>query len=141
MKRFLLVITALVLVAGAQAQTIAREAFKQDIRRSANNYQAYPDKNLPKLTPAPEGYKPFFMNHYGRHGSRWLISPKDYTVPVEQLTKGERNGKLTKRGKDVLAGEMSPGELYQFVTYTQLLFQYISAPVIECRTDALMFRS
>ena len=29
-------------------------------------------------------------------------------------------------GKDVLAGEMSPGELYQFVTYTQLLFQYIS---------------
>jgi hypothetical protein len=103
MKRFLLVITALVLVAGAQAQTIAREAFKQDIRRSANNYQAYPDKNLPKLTPAPEGYKPFFMNHYGRHGSRWLISPKDYTVPVEQLTKGERNGKLTKRGKEVLA--------------------------------------
>ena len=29
-------------------------------------------------------------------------------------------------GKDVLAGEMSPGELYQFVTYTSLLFQYIS---------------
>ena len=29
-------------------------------------------------------------------------------------------------GKDVLAGEMSPGELYQFITYTSLLFQYIS---------------
>jgi ATP-binding cassette subfamily B protein len=26
----------------------------------------------------------------------------------------------------VLAGEMSPGELYQFITYTSLLFQYIS---------------
>ncbi len=103
MKRFFLIISALVLVVSVQAQTIAREAFKEDIRRSANNYQAYPDKDLPKLTPAPEGYKPFFINHYGRHGSRWLISPKDYTVPVEQLTKGERNGKLTKRGKEVLA--------------------------------------
>ncbi len=29
-------------------------------------------------------------------------------------------------GMDVLGDRMSPGELYQFVTYTQLLFQYIS---------------
>ncbi len=29
-------------------------------------------------------------------------------------------------GRDVLIGDMTPGELYQFVTYTQLLFQYIS---------------
>ncbi len=103
MRRIFLLIAALVLVASAQAQNVAYEAFKQDIHRSANNYQAYPDRNLPALTPAPEGYKPFFMNHYGRHGSRWLIDPKDYSIPVDQLTKGERNGRLTKRGKEVLA--------------------------------------
>lgn len=102
MKRLSLLITALLIVLAAQAQNIAREAFKQDLRRSANNYYAYPDRNLPVLTPAPEGYVPFFINHYGRHGSRWLIAPTDYTFPVEQLTKGERNGKLTKRGKEVL---------------------------------------
>ena len=102
MKKIYLLIISLVIVTGAQAQTIAREAFKEDIHRSANNYQAYPDKNLPTLTPAPEGYVPFYINHYGRHGSRWLIDPNDYTVPVEQLTKGERNGKLTKKGKEVL---------------------------------------
>ncbi|MBR5029641.1 MAG: histidine-type phosphatase, partial [Muribaculaceae bacterium] len=102
MKKIYLLIISLVIVAGAQAQTIAREAFKEDIHRSANNYQAYPDKNLPALTPAPEGYVPFYINHYGRHGSRWLIDPNDYTFPVEQLTKGERNGKLTKKGKEVL---------------------------------------
>ena len=28
-------------------------------------------------------------------------------------------------GRDVLGGRMTPGALYQFVTYTQLLFQYI----------------
>ncbi len=102
MKRFSLLITALVLVITAQAQSSVREAFKQDIHRSANNYQAYPDRNLPSLTPAPEGYVPFYINHYGRHGSRWLIAPTDYTFPVEELTKGERNGKLTKRGHEVL---------------------------------------
>lgn len=102
MKKHLLLIVSLIAVIAAQAQTVAREAFKEDIHRSANNYQAYPDKNLPALTPAPEGYVPFYINHYGRHGSRWLIDPNDYTFPVEQLTKGERNGKLTKRGKEVL---------------------------------------
>lgn len=102
MKRLYLLITALLLVVATQAQSIAHKAFKQDIHRSANNYYAYPDHNLPALTPAPEGYVPFYINHYGRHGSRWLIAPSDYTFPVEQLTKGERNGKLTKRGQEVL---------------------------------------
>ena len=104
MKRFFLLIWALVVVATSiQAQSIARETFEKDLRISANNYQAYPDKNLPTLTPAPKGYTPFFINHYGRHGSRWLIDPKDYSIPVEQLSKGEINGKLTQRGKEVLA--------------------------------------
>lgn len=102
MKRLFWFVIALAVVAGIQAQNSVREVFKENILRSANNYYAYPDKDLPKLTPAPEGYKPFFMNHYGRHGSRWLINPNDYTIPVEQLAKGERNGKLTKRGKEVL---------------------------------------
>lgn len=102
MKKHLLLIVALIAVIAAQAQTSVRDVFKEDIRRSANNYYAYPDNNLPDLTPAPEGYVPFFINHYGRHGSRWLIAPTDYTFPVEQLTKGERNGKLTKRGQEVL---------------------------------------
>ena len=104
MKRFFLLIWAVVVVATSiQAQSIARETFEKDLRISANNYQAYPDKNLPTLTPAPKGYTPFFINHYGRHGSRWLIDPKDYSIPVEQLSKGEINGKLTQRGKEVLA--------------------------------------
>lgn len=104
MKRFFLLIWAVVVVTTSiQAQNIARETFEKDLRISANNYQAYPDKNLPTLTPAPKGYTPFFINHYGRHGSRWLIDPKDYSIPVEQLSKGEINGKLTQRGKEVLA--------------------------------------
>lgn len=103
MRRFTFLVLALLALLTLQARTSVKDDFKDDIRRSANNYLAYPDKDLPKLTAAPAGYTPFFINHYGRHGSRWLIAPTDYSFPVDELTKGERNGKLTKRGREVLA--------------------------------------
>ena len=80
-----------------------REDLKANPKLSANNYQAYPTSGFPAITAAPEGYEPFFINHYGRHGSRWLINEKKYTYPLQMLEKGERNGKLTRRGQEVLA--------------------------------------
>lgn len=79
--------------------------FKANILKSGSNYYAYPytDAPAPKLTAAPKGYKPFYIDHYGRHGSRWLIDRKQYSQPVDELAKGERNGKLTARGAQVLA--------------------------------------
>lgn len=80
-----------------------REMIKQNNRLAALNYLAYPDNDLPPLTPAPTGYEPFFINHYARHGSRWLIDPGHYGRPVEALSRAERDGKLTRRGQEVLA--------------------------------------
>ena len=102
MKKLLfLLISVLAIVLAASAGT--RDDFKANIKASANNLQAYPDSNLPQLTPAPSGYKPFYIDHYGRHGSRWLIDPKQYAQPVEQLAKADSAGKLTPRGREVLA--------------------------------------
>lgn len=70
---------------------------------AANNYRAYPDQNLPVLTPAPEGYEPFYIDHYGRHGSRWLISPEQYHYGIAVLEKAEKAGKIAERGRQVLA--------------------------------------
>ena len=102
MRRVFIVFTV-VLTAVMTLTAGVRENFKANPKLSANNYQAYPDKNLPAITAAPAGYEPFFINHYGRHGSRWLINEKKYTYPLQMLEKGERNGKLTARGKAVLA--------------------------------------
>ncbi len=38
------------------------------------------------------GYEPFHLEHYGRHGSRWLIGENDYKTPVRNLEKAERAG-------------------------------------------------
>jgi len=100
-KKILLLLTVALCTMTAGAGV--KDDFKRDIRQSAGNYWAYPDKDLPELGAYPDGYKPFFINHYGRHGSRWLIGKHLYNFPVEQLEKGERNGKLTKRGREVLA--------------------------------------
>ena len=73
-----------------------------------SDYQPYPvlDQNpasIPPLTKAPKGYRPFYISHYGRHGSRWLISTSTYKDPVAFLKKAKQAGALTPLGEDVLS--------------------------------------
>ena len=85
------------------AQT-AREEIKANKYLAGSNYLDY-DRQLPtkKLTPAPKGYVPFYMSHYGRHGSRWLISENSYTSVMEPMRKAKAADKLTAKGEEVLA--------------------------------------
>ncbi|MBO4761423.1 MAG: phosphodiester glycosidase family protein [Bacteroidales bacterium] len=57
-------------------------------------------------TPAPKGYEPVYVSHYGRHGSRYAYTSDAYTVPLEMLRKGADNGNLTEYGKKLL-GQLS----------------------------------
>lgn len=84
----------------ASAQT-AREEIHDNIRLTGSNHLAYitPDK---PLTAAPKGYEPFYIDHYGRHGSRWLIDGNDYKRPLDILRKAKEQGKLTSLGEEVL---------------------------------------
>lgn len=70
----------------------------------SGNLQEYPYVEIapPTQSPVPEGYEPFHLEHYGRHGSRWLIGPEDYEVPVINLEKAEKAGKLTPLGLTTL---------------------------------------
>lgn len=75
-----------------------------DPYQAGSQYLAYPRPayGLPRLTDAPKGYVPFHIEHYGRHGSRWLLNNEKYDRPVEYLEKADRYGKLTPRGKLLL---------------------------------------
>jgi len=102
MKRKSLILVALLLVLTASAQT-AREEIRENIFRSGSNYYAYPGPTQQKLTPAPKGKKPFYISHYGRHGSRHLISRSDYNNALTPLLRADSLGKLTDLGRDVLS--------------------------------------
>ena len=75
---------------------------------SATNHAVYPfpQHPLPQLTPAPEGYEPFYLNHYGRHGSRWFTNDVGYTRPLKVLVKADAHHALTERGQRLL-GQVS----------------------------------
>lgn len=100
MKKFFLAL-ALLLPAMMAADTL--DDVKANPCITASNHHAYPDKDLPALTAAPKGYKPFYMAHYGRHGSRWLCNRHEYDLPVYALEGIDRAGHLSPLGKETLA--------------------------------------
>lgn len=101
MKR--IVIVAVLALVCLNVVAGVREDMRANPLLAANNYRAYPDDTLPALTAAPAGYAPFYLDHYGRHGSRWLISPEQYGYSVQVLEKAQAAGKITARGLEVLA--------------------------------------
>ena len=83
----------------AGAQT-TREELLSHIELTAGNYANYPNPTG-HLTPAPEGYEPFYNSHYGRHGARYMTSDKIYRRLRKQLDSARTLGILTPYGKDV----------------------------------------
>ena len=86
-------------VAGAQ---VSRQEISKNHLLMGSNYLAYPGPEQEQLTPSPKGYEPFYLSHYGRHGSRHLINDSDYDKVYKTLLRGDTLGKLTPLGKDVL---------------------------------------
>ena len=100
MRKYILLFACLSLsLLGANAQR-SREEIKANPNLAANNYRDYPVPTA-KLTPAPKGYEPFYISHYGRHGSRWLIGKNAFNKPYYTLAHADSLGKLTERGKEV----------------------------------------
>ena len=75
--------------------------FAQDFRQMGSNYYAYPTPTA-KYTKAPAGYKPFYISHYGRHGSRFHQPADHYHELYNTLAKADSLGKLTDLGKNLL---------------------------------------
>lgn len=85
---------------GVSAQTTFEE-ISADLNKAGGVYLAYP-KVEAKQTPAPKGYKPFYVSHYGRHGSRYLLGDRDYLWIIQLMQKADSLNCLTPLGKDVL---------------------------------------
>jgi len=54
-------------------------------------------------TPAPKGYEPVYVSHYGRHGSRYAYTEKAYTVLLDALRAGRKAQNLTALGERLLS--------------------------------------
>lgn len=80
---------------GSNPLTI-RDELKQCKEKSGSVYYAYPHHESNYSSP-PEGYSPFYISHYGRHGSRWIPTEERYLLVLNALNENE----LTELGKEV----------------------------------------
>jgi len=100
MKKTILLSAAIAMVVSASAQK-AKQDFAENPLKAGCTYYAYPGPQK-QLTKAPKGKKPFYISHYGRHGSRWLIGRNDYRGVVRTLEKADSAGHLTAYGRELL---------------------------------------
>ena len=100
MKRILLLLVILIpTLAAAQVENVL-EIVAADRHKASGGEGPY-RFDAPALTPSPEGYAPFYISHYGRHGSRYAWSQKTYTYTKEILDVAAGAGALTPLGKQL----------------------------------------
>lgn len=81
-------------------------ATAQDYRRIIKENPAwaacemcYYESSESEFTPAPKGYKPFYICHYGRHGSRYMSSSTETDAVRPVFEMAEDSDLLTDAGK------------------------------------------
>ena len=102
MKLKILFITALlVAIHSAYAQSVI-DLIRQTASYASCNYHTYPDSITAKLTPSPKGKKPFYISHYGRHGSRYISNRNGYDTPYIMMVHADSLDELTTVGQKVM---------------------------------------
>jgi len=66
-------------------------------------------------TPAPKGYRPFYISHYGRHGSRSNWGDKDYQMVISILDSAKTEGVLTDLGETLLSQSQAVLAAYNYM--------------------------
>ncbi len=138
----------------ASAQTTREEMYATP-EKCAGVYYAYPVEASAN-TPAPKGYKPFYVSHYGRHGSRYLINDEDYSKVFNIFAAAKEKGALTELGEDVYnrlvpvwaeaegkGGELSPLGYRQHRAIATRLYKaypeiFAGNPVMTARSSVIM---
>ena len=87
----------------AFAQTSREEIDKYpNLAVSTHSTYAGPHYFKP-IAEAPKGYEPFYISHYGRHGSRYEANGKYTTQLVNYFAYADANNLLTAKGKEAKA--------------------------------------
>jgi len=150
-KLLLLALFAGILSLGAQNDI--REAIKVDPNMAGSIYTSY-HCDATAENPAPKGYKPFYVSHYGRHGSRWHTRQKLYDTTLKYFSDAAAQDGLTDLGKDVYermkvlcadaagrAGQLSPKGVAEHRGIAERMYRnypeiFASSSKNRCRVEA-----
>ncbi|MBO7220451.1 MAG: histidine-type phosphatase [Alistipes sp.] len=104
MRRLLSILVALLFVLTAVAQTSVRKDIDEHPELAVTSLSPYGAPYFFKpIAEAPKGYKPFYISHYGRHGSRHEAHKKNVMPVVDLFDRADNMGLLTAKGKEMKA--------------------------------------
>ena len=89
-----LIILAFATAVSAVAVGQIRDEILADLTKARGEYRLYPTE-FAEQTPVPKGYKPFYISHYGRHGSRYILRNHKFDSVLKVFAEGHDAGKLT----------------------------------------------
>lgn len=99
MKRILIAVLAVIVSAGLNAQIYdVRDQVAANYDKAAGCEGPY-RYDAPALTAAPKGYEPFYISHYGRHGSRYSWTENTYNNVLNGLKAAKAANALTEAGQ------------------------------------------
>lgn len=102
MKKQLLSALFLLATLAISAQVISKDNITGDnLFNFGGSMTEYLDPGV-TYSKAPKGFKPFYLSHYGRHGSRYLLNDPQYSGPYNTLKEAYGKGVLTEFGKSVM---------------------------------------
>lgn len=154
MKKSLILLSLFFASLSVVSQTTPEEVFAT-IEKAGGVYYAYPVTESLNTAP-PKGYEPFYISHYGRHGSRYLIGDNDYKWVLDMMTDAHNAGALTFLGEDVLArlqqvwieaegrgGDLSPLGVRQHKAIAKRMYEsfpqvFAGDPVMSARSTIVM---
>ena len=102
MKKLFLSSLLLALCFSLSAQDAVVKLFAENPDRAANNMHSY-EFNPIEDTKAPKGFKPFYISHYGRHGSRYEQNSTFSRNALAGFAQLDSLGLLTEAGKALYA--------------------------------------
>ena len=98
MKRLLLALTFIICQLSFSIAQSALEQLKADPRKAYGTDYPYSFNTRP-LTKTPNGYEPFYISHYGRHGSRYYWTDRLYIELDSLLSYAHGKNNLTPAGE------------------------------------------
>ena len=102
MRKLFLTSLLLALCLGLGAQEEAVRLFTENPDRAANNMHSYEFDPI-QDTKAPRGFKPFYITHYGRHGSRYEQNSTFARNAISGFEYLDSLGLLSAEGKALFA--------------------------------------
>ena len=75
----------------------SRDEIGMEPRRAGGTFYVYDYEHPAAMTPAPKGYKPFYISHFARHGARYCNG--EYNTLYGCLSQAAEQDLLTEEGK------------------------------------------